>query len=128
MLTYVKELLRAGAPKVDLMINTNEAMYQEVVSGSFHIKGGRKKLKLKRLECSLIKEYQDGYEEKVETVTTILMSKFLHEKEDLIVPFTFQLSTKIEPSTPGFTYKFHTNLFFADNKVREDYDELIIKE
>ncbi len=126
MFTYVKELLTVGSPKVDLIINTNEAMYGEVISGRFHIKGGRKKQKLKRLECTLMKEQHDGSRETIEPITTILMSKYLHEKEDLIVPFTFRISTNIEPSTPKCTYTFHTTLFFADNKVSEDHDELVI--
>jgi sporulation-control protein len=123
---YVKALLSAGSPKVDLIINTTEATYGEIISGSFHINGGRKKQKLKRLECILIKVHRDGYEETVETISTILMSKFIHEKEDLAVPFIYQISTNIEPTTPEFTYKFHTNPIFADNKVSEDHDELVI--
>jgi sporulation-control protein len=126
LLKYVKELLTVGLPKVDLIINTTEATSGDIISGNFHLKGGRKKQKLKRLECVLMKEHQDGSEETVETITTILMSRIIHEKEDLIVPFTFQISTNMEPSTPEFSYKFHTNLFFADNKVSEDHDELVI--
>ena len=127
MLRYVTNLLKAGSPKVDLKINTKEATYQEIISGNFHIKGGRKKKKLKRLECMLMKENQNGSVEQVQTVTTILMSKQLQENEDLIVPFTFQLSSELEPSTHRCTYKFHTNLIFADNKVSEDHDELVVK-
>lgn len=126
MLKYVKEFLTDGLPKVNLKLYTTEAMSGETISGSFHITGGRKKLKLKRLECNLLKKHENGTIENLETITTILMSRFIEEKEDLIFPFTFQVATNIEPSTSNFKYKFHTNLFFADNKVSEDHDELVI--
>ncbi|WP_193224510.1 sporulation protein [Bacillus sp. B1-b2] len=127
MLKLVAKWLKIGSPKVDLKISKKEAKYHEIISGNFHIKGGTKSQKLKRLECMLMKETQNGILEPVQTVTTILMSKQLKEEEDLIVPFTFQLSPELEPSSQRCTYKFHTNLIFADNKVSDDHDELVVK-
>jgi hypothetical protein len=48
LLKYVKDFLTDGLPKVNLKLNTTEAMSGETISGSCHITGGRKKLKLKK--------------------------------------------------------------------------------
>lgn len=77
MLTLLTNLLKTGSPSVDLSLSKQSAAYGELVKGHFFIQGGRKSCKIKRLECTLVKEYENGHTETVEEVTTILMSRVI---------------------------------------------------
>jgi sporulation-control protein spo0M len=111
---------------VDLLINQSSATIGETISGCFYIRGGRSSRKIKRLECCLVKEFADGSSEKVEDVTTILMSGVIKNKEIIEFPFTFRITEKYEPTSSDFTYKFHTNLVFAENMSSKDHDEIYL--
>jgi len=126
LLKNIKNFFARSLPNVDLVLDKNEVRPDETIAGNFYIKGGAKQQKLKRLECILLKVYKDESKETVETVKTILMSRTLLAKENAMVPFTFLVSKEMEPSTDEFTYKLYTNLFFAENKVSTDHDELVI--
>ncbi|MBZ9535276.1 sporulation protein [Cytobacillus oceanisediminis] len=126
LLKNIKNFFARSLPNVDLVLEKNEVRHDETIAGDFYIKGGAKQQKLKRLECILLKVYKDESKETVETVKTILMSRTLLAKENAMIPFTFLVSKEMEPSTEEFTYKLHTNLFFAENKVSTDHDELVI--
>ncbi len=126
MFNIFTTLLKAGSPTVDLKINQPCAQIGETITGCFYLHGGRKTQKIKRLECSLVKEYEDGSFDTVEEVTTILMSKQLSEKETLEFPFTFVITDKFQPTTSNITYRFHTNLVYSDNLSSKDHDELVI--
>ena len=126
MFNIFTTLLKAGAPTVDLKINQTSALIGETITGCFYLHGGRKTQKVKRLECSLVQEYDDGSFATVEEVTTILMSEQLCENQTLEFPFTFVITDKFQPTTSNITYRFHTNLVYSDNLTSKDHDELVI--
>jgi len=126
LLTLLTNLLKTGAPSVDLSLSKESAAYGEIVKGHFFIQGGRKSCKIKRLECTLVKEYENGHTETVEEVTTILMSRVINSEEKVELPFSYLITDKLEPTAADFTYRLHTNLVFAENMSRKDHDELVI--
>lgn len=126
MFTLLTNLLKSGAPTVDLSLSQQSAAPGEVVTGQFHIQGGRKSCKIKRLECTLVKEFEDGKTETVEEVTTILMSRVIGSEEKIELPFSYLITDKLEPTATSFSYRLHTNLVFAENMSRKDHDELVI--
>lgn len=126
MFTLLTNLLKSGSPTVDLSLSQQSAAPGEVVTGKFLIQGGRKSCKIKRLECTLVKEFENGSTKTVEEVTTILMSRIINCEEKIELPFSYLITDKLEPTRADFTYRLHTNLVFAENMSRKDHDELVI--
>lgn len=117
-------LFKLGSANIDLVLDADEYLPGERVSGYFKLQGGFRKQKVKRLECDLIAQNKD--EKSIETVKTILMSRTLNAKESTEIPFNYQLPKELQPTGDNVSYRFHTRLIFSDDVKDIDHDEVKI--
>ena len=119
--------LRIGSASIDLILDKDEFMPGEKVTGYFSLKGGRFEQKINRLECDLVVTDEQKKEEKfTESALTRLMSKPISSKESSRIPFTFQLPSTLDTSSNKFSYRFRTKLVFSDGTKRVDHDQIKI--
>jgi len=126
MIKKVMSYLNIGSPHVDLVLEKNNLIPGEKVTGVFHVEGGWARQHIKRLECDLVKEFQGDTVETVDAVTTILMSKSMDANEKAEYPFCYQLPIPLEPSTEHISYRLNTRLIFLDDVKSIDHDEIVV--
>lgn len=115
-------LLGIGSAKIDLVLEKEEYVPGECVTGHFLINGGTSEQKLKRIECDLISvNSKDDLESIIET-STILTSKKIQCEEVNKIPFKFHLPETLPQSESQLSYKFKTNLIFHEGIKKVDLD------
>ncbi|MFS0781735.1 sporulation protein [Bacillus sp. 1P06AnD] len=127
MLKKCMRLLNIGCTNVNLVLEAKEFKCGDIVSGHFHLTGGRMNETIKRLECDLL--IKDAKKQKVvskESAATILMTKTLNNAESVQIAFKYQLPDYLQPSSDQVVYIFHTRVIFHDNHKGIDYDEIKI--
>mgnify|MGYP001034318554 CR=1 FL=1 len=102
---------RIGSPHIDLLLDKNEFLPGEKVTGSFVIKGGLFEQKLSRLECDLIKGSDEAAAPAADAIM-IFMSENIPPNASKHIPFSFQLPVQLNESR----YYFQTKLCFGDGK------------
>ncbi|WP_407270973.1 sporulation protein [Radiobacillus sp. PE A8.2] len=120
-------IVKQSSPQVELILNTNEIFKGGQVTGVFYLKGGWFKYKIQRLECDLIRESQGEKPEVVEPVKTILMSRTIDQNEKTEIPFSYQLTQELQPTSSKITYRLHTRLVCSDDVKSKDHDEIIVR-
>ncbi|MCM3787864.1 sporulation protein [Domibacillus sp. 8LH] len=100
---------RIGSPHIDLLLDKNEFMPGEKVTGSFVIKGGLFEQKLSRLECDLL---TGSDEAPAGDAIMIFMSEHIPPNASKRIPFSFQLPEQLSESR----YYFQTKLCFGEGK------------
>ncbi len=127
MLKKYLSIFKIGSANIDLVLDTNEFIPGEKVSGYFKLQGGFRKQKVKRLECDLVVQNREEKSNHIiETVKTILMSRTLHSEESTEIPFTYQLPKGLQPTCDNVSYRFHTRLIFSNDIKDTDHDEIRI--
>ncbi|WP_050183943.1 sporulation protein [Domibacillus robiginosus] len=100
---------RISSPHIDLLLDKNEFMPGEKVTGSFLIKGGLFEQKLSRLECDLL---TGSNEAPAADAIMIFMSEHIPPNASKHIPFSFQLPEQLNESR----YYFQTKLCFGEGK------------
>lgn len=120
------KILKFGSPTIELILDSNEIIPGEKITGSFHLQGGLRKQKVARLECDLVQKKEGEKPKVIEPVKTILMSSTLSLKEKSEFPFHFRLTKELRPTSDTTSYQLRTKLVYQDGSKSTDHDDIVI--
>ncbi|WP_083412481.1 sporulation protein [Halobacillus dabanensis] len=116
-----------GYPKVDLVLAKREYTPGEKVTGSFHLQGGLRQVKIHRLECDLVKKTPGRKPRFIQPVTTVLMNRELGSKAETEYPFHFLLPEELLEEADESSYHLQTKLVLKNDVETTDTDEIHIR-
>lgn len=109
---------------IDLALEIDEAKPGGVISGSFLVKGGNRRQKLKRLECDLVEQEANQKPLAIAPLTTVLMSDVLEPQEVKEIPFRCQLPDSMNNKA---RYHLQTKLVFDNDSKCFDHDSIRLR-
>jgi sporulation-control protein len=126
LLRRYMSLVGIGSARIDLVLEKDEVKLGGSIKGSFSIKGGTIEQQIKRLECDLVKTNLEEETEVVVDSTTILTTKLIDSDDSNEVPFSFYISSDLEPSSVHLSYRFKTRMVFQEGVKSMDHDTITI--
>ncbi|GGF14797.1 hypothetical protein GCM10010954_11710 [Halobacillus andaensis] len=126
MINRVLSILKIGTPRVDLVLDTQEIVPGEKLFGAFHLYGGWRTCKIRRLECDLVITNLNEKTQVVEPIKTVLMSQVMKPKERREISFHYCISSNEIPLRSEYRYHLKTRVVFENNVKTFDHDELTV--
>jgi sporulation-control protein len=119
-------LLGVGSARVDLLLEKEEYVPGEPITGYFFIKGGTIEQLIKKIECDLVQTDIENDNEEIIDSIIIVTKRMIESEEDNRINFSFLLPTHLPVSTKQLSYRFKTRLIFDEGVTSVDQDSIVI--